>query len=1178
MKTIRLLLFGLAVMSLLGATAVAQTQFGQISGKVVDPNQAVVIEAKITISNTSTGIQDVVQTNAEGLFTLGNVAVGDYEVAVEKQGFKKAVQRVKVEVAQRVGLTITLEVGLVTETVEVTAGAVAVVNTVSAEVAREITSSEVTNLPLLNRNPYVLVSLAPGAVDAAKATGDEQGVGFAVAGSRNRSINFLLDGSENNETFSTGPSTLVPVDAIAEFRVQTNSMTAEFGRNSLQANVATKSGSNSIHGSLSEFYRGSTLSSQPVEEKVNDLPKGRFVRNVFGASVGGPIVKDKTFFFGAFEGIRVRSTGRNFYYVPTQQFFENASTNMQDYLQAGGGVPQPLLSDVITPIDILIAEGAITDAAQYNTGLNPDGAATALFVSGTTNVIPGTAPLYQRTFTSVPIDAGGGLAQNSWSVFGRVDHQFSDRTNLGGRWAWYRRISPVGAGSDSPFSLFNTDSSFRSQNGSLILTHAFSPQMFNETRVAYSRTEPNNPLGKGDVNVMCYTYGLSGSIGTGDQMVGPGYLPASCFGFAIPSGGPQNTYSGYSGFTWSKGRHVWKWGAYGRHLRDNHTFGAFANAFGQASTMQNYLDGVSDGDFRLAFNPKGKVPGDVYNIATDGAIVPPSFTRHYRYNELAFYLEDQFKIHPRVSLTAGLRWEYFGVLHSPKAEKFLDANLFLDAVGSPTALTPGKTIFEQVRDARFARTGNLFDQDFNNFAPRIGIAWDMFGNARTVFRAGYGMYYDANFGNALFNVIQNPPNYAVVIAPGGHVSQNQFDTLAEALGAAGGEFTYTSSARMLNREMVTAYSQQWNATLEHDVLGKGVFASIGYVGAKGDQLYSLNNLNQRGSCIFLDSCGSGSIGAPYRRLNTGVTGMNRRANEGFSRYHSMQAQVRTKEIARTGLQLNANYTWARSIDNSTSFFNDSTFDSNGNFGFRNPYNPAADKGNSSNDIRHRLAINYSWEVPWARDLKGLAGTLLGGWMVTGIYSAQTGGAFSVYEDNFGVFDDACSISGANACYPVVSGAPVVQQHRWIDAGPNRTVLYNFASSLQSLSDYCHVPVPLPDHSNDAEVEAARACTQHLYFFPPDGLFLSRNTFRTPGYWNFDAGILKNFKLPREGMGIQFRAEFFNLFNHSNLYADPNTNLLSSGQVLARRGVPPGHELYGTVYDRRNIQLGLRFTF
>jgi|SRR5437660_7126464 len=154
--------------------------------------------------------------------------------------------------------------------------------------------------------------------------------------------------------------------------------------------------------------------------------------------------------------------------------------------------------------------------------------------------------------------------------------------------------------------------------------------------------------------------------------------------------------------------------------------------------------------------------------------------------------------------------------------------------------------------ARFRQTNNFFNQNFTNFGPRVGLAWDVTGDARTVFRAGYGMFYDANFGNALFNVIQNPPAYAVVQAPGGLVFPNQFDTFSNVLG--GGPFTYRSSARMLNKDMVTAYAQQWNATFEHDLIGRGLVASIGYVGSKGDKLYSLNNLNQRGACIMADNC------------------------------------------------------------------------------------------------------------------------------------------------------------------------------------------------------------------------------------------------------------------------------------------------------------------------------------
>jgi hypothetical protein len=1146
---------GALIVLVLAGTALAQTDLGQISGKVLDPKEAVVIDAKVTVTNLATSAKQTTATNGEGLFTIGNVRVGEYEIAVEKDGFKKSVQRVKVEVAQRLNLPISLQLGGTSETVEVTATNTAAINTISAEVSHEVTANEITNLPLLTRNPYALMELAPGSVNANVATGDyANGLGISNSGSRGRSINFLLDGSENNDTFVTGPSTLVPVDAIQEFKLQTNNMTAEFGRNALQANVATKSGSNSFHGALSEFYRGSGLSTQPIEEKANNIAKGKFVRNVFGAAVGGPIVKDKTFFYGAFEGTRVRGNSRNFYFVPTDQFLANASSNMNAYLQASGPIQATNLEQVLTATDIVKGEWDATHNPDtdpfpgYNS--DPTDPQTFLTTSGTSNVIPADTPLFQHVFTDSPIDGGGGPPQNTWSAFARGDHQISERTSLSLRYAWYRTELFPGFTSDSPYSDFRTGQSFRSQNASIGLTHSFTSRLFNESRFTFSRTTPDAPLGKGSANVACFQYAFN-TAASNDPVVFGGYLPRSCFGNALPAGGPQNTLSGYTGFTYSRGRNTWKFGGYLRFLRDNHTFGAFENGFALGGSAQSMLDGVADGDFRVAFNPHGVLPLQTYDPAVNGPIEPPSFTRHYRYNEFALYAEDSIKLLPTLTLTAGLRWEYFGVLHSPDGEKNLDGNFYLGTNGN---------IFQQIADGQFRQTNQFFNQDFNNFGPRVAIAWDVTGNGRTVFRAGYGIFYDANFGNALFNAIQNPPAYAVVQRAGGHILPDQYDTLRDVLGT--GSFFYRSSARMLNKDSVTAYNQQWNATLEHDLLGKGVLASLAYVGAKGDRLYSLNNLNQLGSCIMLDSCD----GNPLARLNLGITGMNRRGNEGFSRYNSMQFAVRTREIPHTGLQLNANYTWAHSIDNSTSFFSDAAFDFNGNFGFSNPYNPAADKANSSNDIRHRFALNYSWDIPWLRSLRGATGAAFGGWALSGVLTAQTGGAFSVYE-NPGGFNDQCSLSVANACLPVVTGSLPSQDGR-TPAGPNRTVLYDFASSLTDLATFC----------GDDPVNPTFTCQQQNYFFQPAGLFLHRNSFRTPGYWNFDAAVLKNFKLPWESTSLQFRAEFFNLFNHSNLYADPNTNLLGSGQVLARRGVPPSHELYGTPFDRRNIQLGLRLTF
>lgn len=1174
MKASKVCRFFVAVLlaGILSAGAAAQTQFGTISGRVTDNSGAVIPDAKITLTNTATNARQEVSTNGDGLYVLANVSAGSYELTIEKANFKKVSRKVTVEVAQRLGLDFSLVVGAITETVTVTEQAVAV-NTLSGDLSRTITQQEVSVLPMLSRNPYSLMELSAGAVVTRGVVGDARGGvagdntsgGVAINGARTSSVNYLLDGGDNNATFATGAAQTVPLDAVQEFRVQTNSMTAEFGRNAVVTNVVTKSGSNTFHGSLYEYYRGSALATASFDDNANGRQKSRFNRNQFGGSAGGPIISDKTFYFASLEGTRVRGGGTASFFVPTQNFITNTTPNAANFISAFGGLPAS------NCVDRALTAADIWDDTEGNRALN--GASTyalpgnGLFNGVSGALIPATTQLFCRTTIPNTVDNGGGVPQNTWLMTARIDHNFSNRTSLQGRYAFTDLKLANGAVSISPFDGFNTPLVARNQNLNLTLTHSFTTSLFGESRVMYGRNNQDQPLGAAPGSVPCWVYNNQTSTPTTDAIVFPGYLPAACVGFSIPSGGPKNNYQFFQGMTLAHGAHTFKWGGQYMHIRDNHTFGAFQNHTNLAFTMQSMLNGNVD-FIAGAIDPKGKFPGELYTPATDGPFVAPQFGRHFRYNEWSFYGEDSWKMTPRFTATLGMRWEYFGVLHSPNAERNLDANLYLNAVGN---ITPGKSIFEQVRDARFSRTNNFFNQDFDNFAPRVGLAWDVLGTGRTVVRAGYGMFYDRNFGNALFNAIQNFPNYAVInVANPGvplPVDVNQFNTLGALL--AGGSLNLSGSGRMLNREMVTAYSQQWNLTVEHDIFGKGIIGSLSYVGTKGDKLYSLNNLNQRGSCLLLAVAVPGSpcnpAGGNSSRINqSGLTGMNRRGNEGLSRYHGLSFDVRTRQIGRTGLTLTSNYSWSHAIDNSSSFFGDSAFEAVFGFGFRDPYNPAADRSDSSNDIRHRFVASWNWAIPFAKDRSDFVGTAFGNWSISGIFQAQTGGAFTVYD---GSPASQCSLSGpTNFCAPVLTGAVPARTDITASGTANTFTLYNLANTFQTQDAFCA--------ANTLGGLGGAGCTAVLINQRTD-LLAPRNLFRTPGVWNMDVALLKDFRTPWERSKVQFRAEFFNLFNHSNLYAVATQNQFNgaASTILGKRGLRNDASI-----ERRNIQLALRFNW
>jgi hypothetical protein len=305
----------LAFLCQVGIMAYAQTQFGTVTGRITDESEAVVANAAVKLTGTATGLSQTVASNEEGIYLLPNVAPGDYEMVVEVSGFHRYIHKLKMEVAERVILDVQLEVGAISEVLYVEE-AKADINFATGDISTVMSKRDIEVLPLLNRNPYNLISLAPATTEAGAVAGDDYGVGITAGGARTRSINFMLDGGENNETFGAGVGQSVPQDAIEEFRLQTNNMTAEFGRNSVVANVVTKSGGNTFHGSAYEFYRGSNISAANFDDNATGTPKGDYTRNQFGGSFGGPIQKEKTFFFGSFEGILVRSSASRNSWMP----------------------------------------------------------------------------------------------------------------------------------------------------------------------------------------------------------------------------------------------------------------------------------------------------------------------------------------------------------------------------------------------------------------------------------------------------------------------------------------------------------------------------------------------------------------------------------------------------------------------------------------------------------------------------------------------------------------------------------------------------------------------------------------------------------------------------------------------------------------------------------------------
>jgi outer membrane receptor protein involved in Fe transport len=1136
----------LVTVAVISLAAWAQAETGQILGTVTDPKGAVVPGATVTVKSVERQTTRSTTTNQSGLYTVANLQPGNYDVTIEAPGFGTFTRRVVVSPGFRQGVDAQLTVAGAETVVEVTAAAATSVNTESQTIGRVVTGQEITQLPTITRDPYDLVATAgnisqdPDADQGGGAT-TERGVGFSINGQRSASTNILLDGGENVDNFDATLGQSVPLDSVQEFTVLTSNYSAEFGRASGGiVNVATKAGTNDFHGTVYEFYRGAALAANTPENKAQGDPRGNFVRNQFGYLVTGPIVKDKIFFSQSTEWIRVRSADFVRFLVPTPEFIGAAAPATQAFMNAYGALSA-------TPTGATVTSGAVQ-------GTNPSpGAAWA--------GLGANFPVFTEVARPIPTDAGGGDPQNTYLLVGRVDINFTDATSLYVRYGREKGNLFAGTVSFSPFQGFDTGQETDNHNALISLTHLFTPSLVSQSKVIYNRLDTLQPI-NGTPTPTLFFADAGGLLRFGGVRTWlPGYLPGSP-GSGIPFGGPQNLYQFYQDMNWTTGRHQFRFGGNYIHMRDNREFGAYEEA--SEILGSSLLDGLNRfltgqlTQFFAAVDPQGKFP--CHQDFATGALIQtpectvdlpvgqPSFKRNNRFNDFALYVQDSWKVRPTFTLNIGLRYEYFGVQHN--ADPRLDSNFYFGE---------GANFFERYRNgqvmiAEDSPVGGLWEPDWNNLAPRIGFAWDIFGNAMTALRGGYGISYERNFGNVTFNVIQNPPNYFVITLTPPDVGGNlpvSVDNAGPLSGDVGSKALPTSGLRHVSEDIETAYAQFWSLALDHRVLNNSLVA-LEYTGSRGIKLYSLETFNRLGAGVMY--LGDDPNVNPFTRLHDqyGVGAFNR-DNRGFSYYNGLNVRFQTPNLLESGLGLNLNYTWAHAIDNLSSTFSDSF--ANFNTGLLDPFNPALDKGHADFDVRHRFVASALWEMPFFKDSDNwFLQNIVGGWSLAPIVTVRSGTPFTMYDCTNGVF----------YCARLLEGGPADTSNRGtaVQAGPGEFApnLYNYLE-VNSAGNYFN---PLIGTSEFGLCDTPGQAATQICPYPAN--MVSRNSFRGPSNWNTTLGLYKNLRVT-ERVGLQFRGEFFNIFNHANHYID-NASI----------DVAAGNSVFTKQFDKRDIQLGLKLTF
>jgi hypothetical protein len=1193
-----------------------QVQNGQITGVISDSSGAVIAHASIQVRNLATGYEVHIESNESGIYRAQELIVGSYTIRVEMPGFKTVnATNLALDAGTALRVDFKLTIGSRSEEVEVS-DAARLVSTDDSRLSYPVDSQQIANLPLDGRNIYNLIQYQPGATNV-RGVMFEHGADTAVNGVRESFNGFLIDGI-SNKGLSGGPVNQPILDTVQEVQVLTLNNSAEFGGSAgAITNLVTKSGTNQLHGSGWEFLRNDIFDANSFFANHVDKPADRtrspLRLNQFGGTLGGALKKDKVFFFAAYQGDRFLTSSPRPAHTESPQFrsatisaFPNsvAALLYSTFPPAGDGKPFVTLRQYVTHTSLFHS------FAGYLCPANSNGAISAKFASlfgveqadidamNASGICEGGSPYATPTtgtfnrdgnFLQTVIDPN--RSQEDGDLFDgneaslRLDYNLDKNNRLFGEFEWAATHDQYS--SDTSLRGFTNPLATLTPSFQFSFIHTVSSGVLNEFRAGYAHNGNSN------------TVPLPGvpSVSFDDDTLG----------FGTDEGYPQdvqeNIYSYADRVSVTRGKHNVHFGAELKRNLENSVADAGRPEYGFSDYLFFAIDAPYSED--VGVDP-GFATGTPAHLANN--------IRHWRNWDYGGYLNDDWKASRRLTLNIGLRYDLYTrstelnhltttFIKGPGAQFIDDITTGSGQIKGASVPCPGDpmaTLAGECGPGGFAAAKSLGKGDYNNLVPRLGFAWDAFGNGKTSVRGSFGMSTEGNLQkrlsltrwnppyyslNHIDNFLNGDPNTSVVYGP---INDAQPTFLGPAPAAqhsgVGPQATGNISgwdpadpqisgftAIVFPRGVSDPYIENWFLGIQRQLQPK-LTMELNYVGTAGRNLYSANDVNRvpggglpEGTCVT-DTFGrrlcsqidthtvaSGLEINPLGTLNPNFGRLRVWENAANSIYNGLQISVR-KQLSH-GLQFSGNYTYSHSIDS------DSTWQSSGTTangaaagdGYStDPTQPGLDRGNSVFDIRHRLTFNYVWVMPFFVDQNSVLANVLRGWQLNGIWSVQSGAHWSPFNKKPSFLQ--AKPPSSTACDPAS-----FDQKNCVNTGGD----YNLDGENNDRPNAIANNV----HATTAQWADGFNLPGNFFSAPCLGCVgnLGRNTFVGPSYWVGDISLFRNCQIS-EKIRLQIRLEAFNALNHTNFLI--GNNMIASASFGQASGTAPP----------RNLQFGLKLSF